>query len=199
MVLVSFDNECLVYTKALIRNFAKTAYWWLKIFSLKLRNGEQYFTSRGRNRKRSCENISLSGYNKYFTLGSSMDAGLSTTMSASSSSISNINFFLFCFLFFLLCIIILFVCFIFCFALLCFYVSLHYVLPALQFICACLIFMNMYVLLVAVCKCIVCFYVIFIYKCMSIQKLIASLCYIVCVLPTLNKTYLLIYLFDFRS
>jgi hypothetical protein len=50
-----------------------------------------------------------------------------------------------------------------CFALLCFYVSLHYVLPALQFICACLIFMNMYVLLVAVCKCIVCFYVIFIY------------------------------------
>jgi hypothetical protein len=41
--------------------------------------------------------------------------------------------------------------------------SLHYVLPALQFICACLIFMNMYVLLVAVCKCIVCFYVIFIY------------------------------------
>jgi hypothetical protein len=27
MVLVSFDNECLVYTKALIRNFAKTAYW----------------------------------------------------------------------------------------------------------------------------------------------------------------------------
>jgi hypothetical protein len=42
------------------------------------------------------------------------------------------------------------------------YVSLHYVLPALQFICACLIFMNMYVLLVSVCKCIVCFYVIFI-------------------------------------
>ena len=70
---------------------------------------------------------------------------------------------LFCFLFFLLCIIILFVCFILCFALLCFYVSLHYVLPALQCICACLIFMNMYVLLVAVCKCIVCFYVIFIY------------------------------------
>ena len=53
--------------------------------------------------------------------------------------------------------------FILCFALLCFYVSLHYVLPALQFICACLIFMYMYVLLVAVCKCIVCFYVIFIY------------------------------------
>ena len=53
--------------------------------------------------------------------------------------------------------------FILCFALLCFYVSLHYVLPALQFICACLIFMNMYVLLVAVCKCIVCFYVIFKY------------------------------------
>ena len=64
---------------------------------------------------------------------------------------------------FLLCIIILFVCFILCFALLSFYVSLHYVLPALQFICACLIFMNMYVLLVSVCKCIVCFYVIFIY------------------------------------
>jgi len=31
------------------------------------------------------------------------------------------------------------VCFILCFALLCFYVSLHYVLPALQFNCACLI------------------------------------------------------------
>ena len=30
---------------------------------------------------------------------------------------------------------------------------------------------------------------------MSVQKLIASLCYIVCVLPTLNKTYLFIYLF----
>ena len=57
---------------------------------------------------------------------------------------------LFCFLFFLLCIIILFVCFILCFALLCFYVSLHYVLPALQFNCACLIVMNMYVLLVSV-------------------------------------------------
>ena len=28
---------------------------------------------------------------------------------------------------------------------------------------------------------------------MSVQKLIASLCYIVCVLPTLNKTYLFIY------
>jgi hypothetical protein len=55
------------------------------------------------------------------------------------------------------------VCFILCFALPCFYVSLHYVLPALQFNCACLIFMNMYVLLVSVCKCIVCFYVIFIY------------------------------------
>jgi hypothetical protein len=53
--------------------------------------------------------------------------------------------------------------FILCFALLRFYVSLHYVLPALQFVCACLICMNMYVLLVAVCKCIVCFYVIFIY------------------------------------
>jgi hypothetical protein len=26
---------------------------------------------------------------------------------------------------------------------------------------------------------------------MSVQKLIASLCYIVCVLPTLNKTYLI--------
>ena len=41
-----------------------------------------------------------------------------------------------------------------CFALLCFYVSLHYVLPALQFNCACLIFMNMYmyVLLVSVCN-----------------------------------------------
>jgi len=25
---------------------------------------------------------------------------------------------------------------------------------------------------------------------MSVQKLIASLCYVVCVLPTLNKTYL---------
>ena len=49
---------------------------------------------------------------------------------------------------FLLCIIILFVCFILCFALLCYYVSLHYVLPALQFNCACLIFMNIYVLLV---------------------------------------------------
>jgi hypothetical protein len=49
---------------------------------------------------------------------------------------------------FLLCIIILFVCFILCFALLCFYVSLHYVLLALQFNCACLIFMNMHVLLV---------------------------------------------------
>jgi hypothetical protein len=45
--------------------------------------------------------------------------------------------------------------FILCFALLCFYVSLHYVLPALQFNCACLIFMNMYVLLVSVCTCIV--------------------------------------------
>jgi hypothetical protein len=51
--------------------------------------------------------------------------------------------------------VILFVCFILCFALLCFYVSLHYVLPALQFNCVCLIFMNMYVLLVSVCKCIV--------------------------------------------
>ena len=51
---------------------------------------------------------------------------------------------------FLLCIIILFVCFILCFALLCFYVSLHYVLLALQFNCACLIVMNMYVLLVSV-------------------------------------------------
>jgi hypothetical protein len=30
---------------------------------------------------------------------------------------------------------------------------------------------------------------------MSVQKLIACLCYIVCVLPTLNKTYLFIYLF----
>ena len=50
----------------------------------------------------------------------------------------------FCFLFVLLYIIILFVCFILCFALLCCYVSLHYVLPALQFICACLIFMNIY-------------------------------------------------------
>ena len=30
---------------------------------------------------------------------------------------------------------------------------------------------------------------------MSVQKLIASFCYIVCVLPTLNKTYLFIYLF----
>jgi hypothetical protein len=116
-------------------------------------------------------------------------------MSASSSSISNINFFLFCFLFFLLCIIILFVCFIFCFALLCFYVSLHYVLPALQFICACLIFMNMYVLLVAVCKCIVCFYVIFIYVGSEAH---CELIYIVCVLPTLNKTYLFIYLFTYK-
>ena len=35
-------------------------------------------------------------------------------------------------------------CFILCFALLCFYVSLHYVLPALQFNCACLIVMHMY-------------------------------------------------------
>jgi len=26
---------------------------------------------------------------------------------------------------------------------------------------------------------------------MSVQKLIASLCYVVCVLPTLNKTYLI--------
>jgi hypothetical protein len=26
---------------------------------------------------------------------------------------------------------------------------------------------------------------------MSVQKLIVSLCYIVCVLPTLNKTYLI--------
>jgi hypothetical protein len=57
--------------------------------------------------------------------------------------------------YFLLCIIILFVCFILCFALLCFYVSLHYVLPTLQFNCACLIFMNIYLLLVSVCKCIV--------------------------------------------
>ena len=48
----------------------------------------------------------------------------------------------------LLCIIILFVCFILCFTLLCFYVSLYYVLLALQFNCACLIGMNMYVLLV---------------------------------------------------
>ena len=33
---------------------------------------------------------------------------------------------------------------------------------------------------------------------MSVQKLIASICYIVCVLPTLNKTYLFIYLYDCR-
>jgi len=65
---------------------------------------------------------------------------------------------------FFLCIIILFVSFIFCFALLCFYVSLHYVLLALQFNCAFLIFMNMYVVLVSVCKCIVYgLYVLFIY------------------------------------
>ena len=52
--------------------------------------------------------------------------------------------------------------FVLCFAV--FYVSLHYVLPALQFNCAFLIFMNMYVLLVSVCKCIVYdFYVLFIY------------------------------------
>jgi hypothetical protein len=32
---------------------------------------------------------------------------------------------------------------------------------------------------------------------MSVEKLIASLCYIVCVLPTLNKTYLI--WFDLQS
>jgi hypothetical protein len=58
-------------------------------------------------------------------------------------------YFFILFFIFLLCIIILFVYFILCFALLCFYVSLHYVLPALQFNCACLIVMNMYVLLVS--------------------------------------------------
>ena len=74
-----------------------------------------------------------------------------------------------------ICIIILFVCF----TLLCFYVLLHYVLPALQFNCACLIFMNMYVL---------CLYVNVLYM------FIASLCYVVCVLPTLNKIYLIFHL-----
>ena len=46
-------------------------------------------------------------------------------------------YFFILFFIFLLCIIILFVCFILSFALLSFYVSLHYVLPALQFNCAC--------------------------------------------------------------
>ena len=60
-------------------------------------------------------------------------------------------------LFSLFCFALLFyLCALFCALLFCvFYVSLHYVLPALQFNCACLIFMNMYVLLVSVCKCIV--------------------------------------------
>jgi hypothetical protein len=48
-------------------------------------------------------------------------------------------YFFILFFIFLLYIIILLVCFIMCFALLCFYVPLHYVLPALQFNCACLI------------------------------------------------------------
>ena len=63
----------------------------------------------------------------------------------------------FCFLFFFCFALLFYLCALFC-ALLCcvfMYVSLHYVLPALQFNCACLIFMNMYVLLVSVCKCIV--------------------------------------------
>ena len=75
----------------------------------------------------------------------------------------------------------LFVCFILCFALLCFYVSL---LPALQFNCVCLIFMNMYVL---------CLYVNVLYMilCNIYICRFKNLCYVVWVLPTLNKTYLI--------
>ena len=82
-----------------------------------------------------------------------------------------------------------------CFALLCFmfHCIMYYLLCNLivhsWYLWTCMCYLCLYVNVL---------YMIFMYYLyISVPKLIASLCYIVCVLPTLNNTYLfIIYLFD---